>query len=119
MKERIALIKGTNYRITDRGVIINKHGRPLVGYHTNGYHYVNLRVNKKTIAVNVAKAVLETFNGKMVEGLEIDHINGDRRDNSLANLRQVSHKENMMNPITRNRLSKPRKRCAIIYEKID
>lgn len=39
---------------------------------------------------------------------EIDHINGDKSDNRIANLRDVAHKENVENLLTANSYSKGR-----------
>lgn len=52
------------------------------------------------------RIVWETFNGEIPKGMEIDHINTNRYDNRLENLRCVSHKDNMLNPITSNKKSK-------------
>lgn len=46
----------------------------------------------------VHRLVWEAFNGKIPEGMEIDHINCIRDDNRLENLRLVTHKENCNNP---------------------
>ena len=50
------------------------------------------------------RAIWETFVGPVPDGYEIDHINGDRLDNRLGNLRCVKHSENMRNPITLKRI---------------
>lgn len=41
--------------------------------------------------------VWEQANGPIPDGYEIDHINGQRDDNRLENLRLVTRKENMQN----------------------
>ena len=62
--------------------------------------------------------LFRSFYDPISKGFEIDHINGDRSDNPLSNLRVVTHKENMANPITRARMGKPRKRYSVKYEKV-
>jgi hypothetical protein len=47
--------------------------------------------------------ILRHNNGRLYE---IDHINGIRNDNRPENLRLLSHKDNINNPITRERLRK-------------
>lgn len=41
------------------------------------------------------------FNGEIVQGYEIDHINGNKTDNRLSNLRCVSHFQNCNNDNTK------------------
>ena len=118
-KERFALIKGTDYRASEKGFIINKHGRHLLGTTVGMYARHTIRVNKQSVSINTARTIYEAFNGIIPEGFEIDHIDGDPRNNQLSNLRCVSHKQNMSNPITRKRLSRPRRRLSIIYEKFE
>ena len=73
----------------------------------DGYERVCLYLKGKRKRIRVATLVFETFIGPIQEGLEIDHINGNNRDNRPENLRCCSHKDNCNNPITieRNRLA--------------
>lgn len=45
----------------------------------------------------VHRIIWEMFNGKIPEGMEIDHINGVRDDNRIENLRCVTKQENALN----------------------
>lgn len=47
--------------------------------------------------IRVHRLVAEQFIGKIGEGMEVDHIDGDRTNNKLNNLRIVSHAENIKN----------------------
>ena len=80
-------------------------------YAPNGYERICLSKNGKYKHNRVAKLIYETFMGPVPEGMEIDHINGDNRDNRLENLRVCTHKENCNNPITlaRNRAANERR----------
>lgn len=53
--------------------------------------------------------IWEAFNGEIPEGMEIDHINTNRSDNRLENLRLVSSSENKRNPTTLERYKQSNK----------
>lgn len=68
--------------------------------------YLRVKVSKperRDLLVHIL--VWETFVGNKLTGYEIDHINTNKYDNKLINLRCVTHSENMLNPITRKHLS--------------
>ena len=79
----------------------------------------------------VHRLVWEEANGPIPKGMTIDHINGDRFDNDLSNLRVVSQQENTKNAATPksntsgvtgvswcNRRSKWRAYVRVSYEQI-
>ena len=68
--------------------------------------YLQVSVSKpKRASVRVHRLVYETFNGEIPDGMEIDHINTVKDDNSLENLRCVTHAENLGNHLTRKHIS--------------
>ena len=75
----------------------------------DGYYYVTLAKNSKreTIAVHriVAMAFIEKPNGKN----HIDHINTNRLDNRVENLKWCTRLENARNPITHKKIVNSRK----------
>lgn len=77
-------------KISDKIVIGN-----LAGWvKWNGYRLVSV----KGVTLPVHHVVWHMFNGSFIEqGLDIDHINGDRSDNRVENLRAVSRSDNLMN----------------------
>lgn len=97
------------YRVTSNGEVIGKRGYVMVGSTNGNYHRVVLRKNRKSHNVNVGRLVYMSHSGQEIpKGKEIDHINGDKLDNRICNLACVTHVENMNNPITLRKLSKPR-----------
>ena len=54
----------------------------------------------------VHRLVFESFNHRKIrEGYQIDHIDGNKLNNSLENLRECTHKENMSNSNTLRKIS--------------
>lgn len=84
----------------------NTQWRPKVGsLDDKGYCFVYLCGRGR----NAARVVWEVFRGEIPDDKEIDHINTVPSDNRLENLRVVTHRENLLNPLTRPRR---RKACA-------
>lgn len=77
-----------------------------------GYMVVGLHKDRTTIFKKVHTIVVESFLGEIPNGKEIDHIDSNKSNNSLSNLRVCSHKENMNNPIT---LSKNRQQKNTVH----
>ena len=71
----------------------------------NGYLIVCVS-KPKICNIKVHRLVYETFVGEIPQECEIDHINTVSADNRLENLRCVTHKENVNNPLTRIHISK-------------
>ena len=61
----------------------------------SGYMFISLGRNKERVHLPVHKIVYESFNDKLEDGLEIDHINSDSKDNRLCNLQAITHDENL------------------------
>ncbi len=60
----------------------------------NGYLYVSLRKDGKTIDCTIHRLVAKTFLD-CVNGLDVNHINGNRSDNRLINLELVTRSNNL------------------------
>ena len=78
------------------GFMYNKNGKQLksaLNNKTNHYHQIS--VNNKHYAQH--RFIWEYFNGKIPEDLFIDHINGNKIDNKLQNMRLVTRSQNQQN----------------------
>ena len=75
----------------------------------NKYFYVPLKDGGENKLILLHRLMWETFVGKIPKGYEIDHIDGDRTNNRLDNLRCVTHQENCNNPVTNERYKKSNK----------
>lgn len=73
-------------------------------YNTRGYISVVLYKNGEPQTFRVNRLVAQVFIPNPDNKPYVDHINGDRADNRVCNLRWVTHKENMNNPLTRLKL---------------
>lgn len=84
----------SDYLISDDGEIWNnKLKKMLIPSKRNEY----LRASMKNKKYSIHRLVWETFNGPIPEGYCIDHIDGNRANNSISNLRLTTQSENMKN----------------------
>lgn len=85
----------------------SKRGMYKDGVFKNGWishNYINQYVKgddglSHIVGEHIIKWIF--FNGEIPDGMEIDHINGDKQDNRLENLRCVTHPENCNNENTK------------------
>lgn len=99
MKEQWKIIDfANNYEVSNTGFIRNKTTKYILkGRETfNGYLQVSLKIDEKNKFINkyvhrlVAQFWLENINNKE----EVNHIDGDKKNNNIANLEWVTAKEN-------------------------
>ena len=108
----------TQYEVSNLGNVRNKNTKVVLSQEDtgNGYLCVGLQIDKgvyKKTRVHrmVAMAFLEFQ--RTEERNEVDHINGNKSDNSVDNLRWCTHKENMNNPVTRRKIRRGVKRYRL------
>lgn len=101
-KEEWKTINGfENYMVSNLGRIKNsKTGRINNGGLCNGYLRVGLCREKKTYYFLVHRIVASTYIDNPYNKPIVDHINTDKLDNRVENLRWVTSSENSHNPIT-------------------
>jgi hypothetical protein len=82
----------TNYLVSDTGLIANKAtGRILQGTIRNGYRRVTIQGKQYSVHLLVYETYIAREHGI------IDHIDGDRCNNHITNLRDTTQSENINN----------------------
>lgn len=93
------------YMISNKGNVINvkKGGKIKRNANLKGYRIINLWKNGIGKMYRVHRLVAQAFIPNPERKPCIDHINANRSDNRVENLRWVTNKENQNNPITKNK----------------
>ena len=90
------------YKVFDDGTIISfKYNKMIpVKQHVNktsGYKYCKLRIDKRGYTCLVHGLVMRLFVGEPPLGYTVDHINRNKLDNRLCNLRYADRTEQIIN----------------------
>lgn len=103
------LIKNGIYSIHKNGeirrIIKYKNGKNrircnrLQNYIAERYMGITLREGKKFYRIRIHKMIWIYYKGKVPEGKELNHKDGNKSNNSLNNLELVTHKENMVHAV--------------------
>ena len=128
MKEEFRWIKGFEgyYMVSNLGRIysfprydnmMRKHGGYFISTQIspNGYEIVHLMLNGKRIAKYVHKVLAESFIPNPIGKKEVDHIDANKTNNRIDNLRWCTRSENCLNEITYTRMVESNKdnlRCG-------
>lgn len=105
---------------SDGRKIYNK-GRILKQGITNcGYKKVSLydKITSSYTTLNVHRLVAKYFIGD-IEGLQVNHVDGDKLNNSESNLEIVSFEENMNHALTTGLHHNPRKKVEMLNTEME
>lgn len=100
-----------NYRVYSDGRVWsnfkNDWKQPVLD--TDGYLKMKLYINKGVyVEKRVHQIVAECFPeicGYSFEGSEVDHLDGNKLNNDVSNLRVCTHRENLNNPNYKTKMS--------------
>ena len=94
-------VPGWPYEASDTGVLrssrTNRHLRPAVSH--KGYEKVTFQVDGVRKDVRVHRAVYAAWHGEIPVGLEINHLDGNKRNNAPANLEACTTIENVQHAL--------------------
>lgn len=96
---RKIIINNLEYEVNDEDLILKRRGR---GYRKSfpdkdGYlKYTFGDGSSKTFNITVHKFVWQLYNGDVPKGLTIDHVDGNKQNNHISNLRLLSARENVI-----------------------
>ena len=81
-----------------QGVVRNRKGQVIKGFEeSKGYLRLNVRGNGTRYEIKLHRLVWVLVYGRFPK--QIDHINGNPKDNRIENLREVNQSENDMNRV--------------------
>ncbi len=106
--EQWRLISGYDiYEVSSHGRVRNNTNGRMLKLHTNndGYRYVGLYKQKKTSSRRVHRLVAFAFLDKNNEHTEVDHIDHNKINNMVDNLRWTTKSENQRNRSIQNNSS--------------
>ncbi len=107
IKEIYKPIDGYDYEISNTGQVRSvRTGRILKQFLVNGYLRVGLSKDGVEKKFYIHRLVAQAFIPNPKNKPQIDHIDGNKQNNRVDNLRWVTSKENNNNPITKQKLVK-------------
>lgn len=90
------ITRNDNYSINEQGLVRNDNTGHFKKPHinkNNGYLIIDLWSNNKSEKVPIHRLLAEAFIPNTKNKLTVDHIDGDRQNNSLDNLRWATYGE--------------------------
>lgn len=105
-----------SYKINSDGIVININTNKVLKHCiNNGYYDVTLTKNKRHYRIKIHRLLANAFIPKVEDKPYIDHIDGNKLNNSIDNLRWVDSYDNYHNVITEAKT----KNSIIEYNKVN
>jgi hypothetical protein len=97
-----------NYEVSNYGKVRNKHGNIVKPHIVDGYYKYNLMENGERFKWRANRLVAKVFLGEPPSpSHQVDHIDRNRKNNHVSNLRYLTHQENMKNKSPTKRMVAP------------
>ena len=93
----VKIARNNNYSINENGMVRNDNTEHIKHPFTNkdnGYLIVDLYMNNKSEKIPIHRLVAEAFIPNPENKETVDHIDGNRKNNSIDNLRWATYSEN-------------------------
>ncbi len=87
----------SNYTVDAEGNVYGKQGVRKTCEVTNGYVGIGVSKEGKPKTYRLHRFIWESINGMIPEGLQINHIDGNKRNNKPDNLELCTARENVIN----------------------
>ena len=94
MKKEI-IYKGEKIIVSDDGTIIWNNKIRNHNFNHDGYPVVSVKTSKGWRSIGIARLIATAFIPNPYNLPEVDHINFNRADFSINNLKWISHKDNV------------------------
>lgn len=93
--------------ISNKGRVIHRKNRILIGTLSNGYHHVALKSLKtgKYRHICVHRLVIAAFKGENSQ-MVVNHLDGNTSNNNLENLEYVTHQQNSQHAVDTGLISR-------------
>ena len=97
LREKFIYKDGFLYKRISKDLDGNEFGKKMCGLTNYRYYATNIKIKNKHKTFLLHRLIWIYHFGEIPDGLQIDHINHNRTDNDICNLRLVTHKENLKN----------------------
>lgn len=102
-----AIAKERGYKVTDRGELVNRDGKPIGSLHRTGYHRFGLKIDGRKCVVHTHRLQAYQKYGDAIysKGIVVRHLDGDKTNNSLDNIAIGTNRDNVMDRPKEQRLA--------------